>query len=110
MTVPIDVPAALIFVASCVVGYAVYRHTRTTATATATATAIPQAGDLGTAFAAGLVALTALNFLFGVTTERPATAPDRKSSVVESSTPPVTPTQPVSEAGGSPFPSESGSR
>ncbi|MFF0164042.1 hypothetical protein ACFYRY_42125 [Streptomyces sp. NPDC005263] len=91
MTVPIDVPAALIFVASCVVGYAVYRHTRTTSTA------IPQVGDPGVAFAAGLVALTALSFLFGVTPERHETPPDRNPAVVENSTPPDAPSHPGPE-------------
>lgn len=59
MTVPIDAGAGLIFIASCVVGYAVHRHTRKTSTT------LPPTGDIGAAFTAGATALAALAFLFG---------------------------------------------
>lgn len=84
MTVPIDAAAGLIFLVSCAVGYAVYRHTRKVSTT------VPQAGDLGTAFTAGSVTLVALAFLFGVT---PGTggqsneAPPQSSSATSSPVP-----------------------
>ncbi|MFE9115711.1 hypothetical protein ACFYN9_39780 [Streptomyces collinus] len=59
MHVPIDVGAGLIFLVSAAVGYAVYRHTRTTSTTT------PPTGDIGVAFT-GSVTLVALAFLFDV--------------------------------------------
>ena len=62
--VPIDVGAALIFLASCAVGYAVFRHTR------ARSMTVPKQGDVGVAFTAGAAALIALAFLFGVPSER----------------------------------------
>ncbi|WP_033287052.1 hypothetical protein [Streptomyces sp. NRRL F-525] len=64
MTVPIDVPAALIVLVSCAVAYVVHRHTRETSTT------VPKTGDLGIAIGAGLAALTALSFLFGISADR----------------------------------------
>ena len=64
MTVPIDVPAALIVFVSCAVMYVVHRHTRQTSSS------VPKHGDLGIAIGAGLATLTALSFLFGVTADR----------------------------------------
>ncbi|KIE24629.1 hypothetical protein LK08_23780 [Streptomyces sp. MUSC 125] len=109
MTVPIDVSAALIFLTSCVVGYAVYRHTRETSTA------LPKVGDLGTAFGAGLATLTALGFLFGVTAERHETPTSQQPATTMSSsqtpgtggagtvgTPLPVPPQVVPGSGGSP--------
>ncbi|WP_405856885.1 hypothetical protein OG407_09565 [Streptomyces sp. NBC_01515] len=64
MTVPIDVPAAMIVLVSCAVAYAVHRHTRQTSIT------VPKTGDLGVAIGAGLAALTALSFLFGISADR----------------------------------------
>ncbi|MFH8939516.1 hypothetical protein [Streptomyces griseosporeus] len=81
MTVPIDVSAALIFLVSCAVGYAVFRHTRTTSTA------LPPTGDLGAAFNAGLAVIVGLGFLFGVTPERHETPTGQPPAVSVSSSP-----------------------
>lgn len=77
MTVSINVSAGLIFLVSCVVGFAVFRHTRENSVA------VPRTGDLGVAFTAGSVTLVALAFLFGI-----------PSSEAQRST--ETPPQPVS--------------
>jgi hypothetical protein len=61
VTVSIDVAAGLIFLVSCLVGFAAYRHTHKTSTA------VPRTGDLGIAFTVGSVTIVALAFLFGVT-------------------------------------------
>jgi hypothetical protein len=91
MTVPIDAAAGLIFLVSYAVGHAVYRHTK------ATSASSPKAGDLGTAFTAGSVALVALAFLFGVAPDSaqrqsdeisPAGTPTATTSPAQSATPP----------------------
>jgi len=84
MTVPIDVGAALIFLVSAAVGYAVYRHTKTVSITT------PPTGDIGTAFTAASATLIALAFLFGIptpTTEPEPTPPATGQPAPLSSTP-----------------------
>jgi hypothetical protein len=81
MTVPIDVAAALIFLTSCAVGYAVHRHTRENSTA------LPKTGDIGSAFGAALVTMSLLGFLFGVSPDRQEAPPSQQPAVVVSSFP-----------------------
>ncbi|MFJ1975284.1 hypothetical protein ACIO93_42445 [Streptomyces sp. NPDC087903] len=99
MTVPIDAGAGLIFLASCVVGYVVYRHTHKTSTAT------PPVGDIGVSFAAGSVTLVALAFLFGVTVPPadPGSGPPPGPGVTSSVPAVPSPVQKVGEDSGPDF-------